>query len=282
MRLIDSQRARSRTKCSVSSARSPRCARRDPGSSCADSPWSVDRPIEYSTPCPQVARTWRRRLRRQCGGNLAPASRFTGAGVIRRCLSRSEQVDGVAELEHGRICVLEEDGEVKDVLVEALRGFQILHEQCDCGDAASRTISGSVPRYSSRDHAHPGTFPRPAQAGVRLRGGGLRLTGTVVSTTMVRAGGRAFRLPALHRPHASNSTAATAWEVVQPWRPLLALRRAGFARPPAILAMLTRASASFCTALMTGSSCGGERLNDLVDAGASLCSPTGGRGGPSR
>jgi hypothetical protein len=43
--------------------------------------------------------------------------------------ARLQQVDeGVTELEDGRVVVLEEDRELKDVAVEALRGCQVLDE----------------------------------------------------------------------------------------------------------------------------------------------------------
>jgi len=106
----------------------------------ADPPGSVDRPVEEFDPLFSESLAGgvdvldaECELRSDSGRWGSDRSWRDQAG----CLARSEQIDQrVAELEHGRVFVLEEHRKVEHFLVEALRALQILHEQRDRGDAA--------------------------------------------------------------------------------------------------------------------------------------------------
>src|SRR6266508_4012245 len=81
------------------------------------------------------------------------------------CLSRLQQVDErFAEPEHRRAVVLEYHRQLKDLLVEAFRRLQLLHEQRDCSDSRGpRSLFGAFPL----SHVH-GHFSSPRSVSGRV------------------------------------------------------------------------------------------------------------------
>src|SRR6266508_2789965 len=103
-------------------------------------------------------------------GELEPNS-----GVARRdlrrlhqlpCLARAQQIhERLAELEDRRVFVLEVDRQAKDLLIEALRCFQVVLEERDRSDPAR-----PCPTFALSRIVHPLSSSSPVDLGPRSRG----------------------------------------------------------------------------------------------------------------
>ena len=106
----------------------------------ADPPRPIHRPVQQLDPAfaqPLAYRVHVLDAKRELKANAGVRGRNRSRRDKAERRARSQQIHECSvECEHGGIAVLEGDGKLKDILVEALRPLKIFHEQRDGGNTA--------------------------------------------------------------------------------------------------------------------------------------------------